>query len=113
MASFTVTANYDSDCDLDVPQEFEGVDFRLKTKNEKAQIHSGYQRLNAGQYVDTGSADIILETNPVVLQPVMRIIWRSVRYQSTVTFVYSDEEEGQGAARCQEESANGTSATSE
>ena len=66
--------------------------------------------------MDTGSANIILETKTVL--PVTRIIWRSVRYQSTVTFVYSDgevngaiEEDGKDAS-CQE-SANSTSATSE
>ena len=106
MATFTESANYDSDCDLDIPQEFEGVDFGVKTKIEKAQIHSGYHRLNAGQCMDTCSAEIILDTQPIV--PVMRLLWRSVRYQSTVTFVYSDgkendEVEQKGAeAGCQE-----------
>ena len=91
MATFTESANYDSDCDLDIPQEFEGVDFGVKTKIEKAHIHSGYHRLNAGQNMNTCSAEIILDTQPIL--PVKRLLWRSVRYQSTVTFVYSDGKE--------------------
>ena len=91
MASYSETVNYDSDCDLDIPQEFEGVQLVVKSKIEKAQIHSGYHRLNAGLCIETSSADIIVDTQPIL--PVKRLIWRSVRHQSSVTFVYGDEEE--------------------
>ena len=94
MATFTESANYDSDCDLEIPQEFEEVDFGVKNKIEKAPPthHSGYHRLTAGPCTTPTPPEIILDTAPTLL-PVMRLLWRSVRYQSTVTFVYGDGEE--------------------
>ena len=80
----------DSDGDFDIPEEFQGgASAGLGTKVVAKERNRGYERFTQSKLVGKHISNTEIEINAIL--PVKRVIWRSVRYQSTVRFVYSEE----------------------
>lgn len=75
--------------DIDIPEEFDANATGLGTKVATKERNLGYERLTQSMHVGKHISDTVVQIDAIL--PVKRLMWRSVRYQSTVRLVYSEE----------------------